>query len=185
MLTYTDMYDILRKEKYSETLQALPKNFVLDFSEYLADVRGEESPQDNLFLDNIAKSKKQLENFIAMFKELIRLRKKKILALVFVATETGMMKRDYENMLPFEKDVFDKLVKAYEDGDKELSRMMIGKHEKHEEKNKMILFKEGIENFVDMSGNVVGPFKAGELANLESEVSQILVSSGKASFVDE
>ncbi|MBX4196428.1 hypothetical protein KW805_02480 [Candidatus Pacearchaeota archaeon] len=185
MLTYTDMYELLRKEKYSETLQVLPKAFVSDFSEYLVTIREESSHEDTLFLDNIAKSKKQLENCVAMFRELIRLRKKKILTLVFVATETGMMKRDYENMLDFEKSTFDKLVKAYEEGDKELTRVLNGRQQDHEEKHKVILFKEDTENFVDMTGNVVGPFKAGELANLESDVSQILVSSGKASFVDE
>jgi len=113
-------------------------------------------------------------------------RKKKLLNLVFVAAETGIMKRDYENMMPFERDVFDKIVKAFEEGDKSLARVMNGKKEGEEaDKMKLILFNQNIEQFVDMSGNVIGPFVSGELANLEGQVSEILVSGGKASFIDE
>ena len=32
MISYNDIYEILRKEKYSEVLQQLPKNFIEDFS---------------------------------------------------------------------------------------------------------------------------------------------------------
>ena len=55
---------------------------------------------------------------MAIFKELVLRRKKKLLNLVFVAAETGIMKRDYENMLQFEKEIFDRLIKAFEEGDR-------------------------------------------------------------------
>ena len=96
------------------------------------------------------------------------------------------MKRDYENMLSFEREIFDKLVKAFEEGDKEISRSLNGKRDSIElEKNKLILFNQDIDKFVDMTGNVIGPFKSGELVNLDASVSEILVQSGKANFVDE
>ena len=184
MLGYNDLYEILRKEKYSEVLQQLPKDFVGDFSEYLTDKIRESNKEDDLFQENVIKSKKQLENSVAIFKELMRLRKRKILSLVFVATETGIMKRDYENMLQTEREIFDKLVKAFEDGDKEMNSILNGR-KKHEEKNRMIMFINDVEQFVDLNGKVMGPFSAGELVNLESEVADIFVQSGKASFVDE
>ncbi|MEK6893300.1 MAG: hypothetical protein AABX07_03790 [Nanoarchaeota archaeon] len=183
MISYNDIYELLRKEKYSELLQPLPKSFIAEISEYLSDKKQQSLKEEDLFADSALKSKKQLENSISIFKELIRVRKKKLLNLIFVATETGMMKRDYENMLSFEKEMFDKLVKVFEDGDKEMASSMNGKKEKEE--NKMILFSQEVEQFVDMSGNLVGPFTAGQLANLDKEVSGILVSSGKAKFVDE
>jgi len=177
MLTYNDLYEILRKEKYSEMLQQLPKNFVEDVSEYLADRKSQTTKDE---------SKKQLENSVAIFKELILRRKKKLLNLVFVAAETGIMKRDYENMIPFEREVFDKIVKAFEEGDKSLAKIMNGKKDDDEtDKMKLILFNQNVEQFVDMFGNVIGPFASGELANLDGQVSEILVSGGKASFVDE
>jgi DNA replication initiation complex subunit (GINS family) len=185
MISYSDLYELLRKEKYSELLQPLPKNFVAEISEYLTNQKHQSLKEEDLFADASLKSKKQLENSISIFKELIRMRKKKLLNLIFVATETGMMKRDYENMLNFEKEMFDKLVKVFEDGDKALAGSMNGKKEVEKDENKMILFSQEVEQFVDMSGNLVGPFTVGQLANLDKSVSDILVSSGKAKFVDE
>lgn len=185
MLTYNDVYEILRKEKYGDNLQQLPKDFVSHMAEYLNEKKDESMKADDLFADSVLKSKKQLENSISIFKELILRRKKKLLNLVFVAAETGIMKRDYENMMPFEREVFDKLVKAFEDGDKELAKSLNGKNQEEKDKNKMIMFNEKVEQFIDMSGNIVGPFQNGQIANLDSQVSEILVSGGKARFIDE
>ncbi|MEK6855656.1 MAG: hypothetical protein AABX66_00695 [Nanoarchaeota archaeon] len=184
MLSYNDLYEILRKEKYGEALQPLSKDFLEQISEFLNDQKAVEGADSGLFQDSVLRSKKQLENSVAIFKELILRRKKKILNLVFVATETGIMKRDYENMLPWEREVFDRMVKTFEEGDRELSRVMEGRKEETKE-NKMIVFHQEVEQFLDMSGKLVGPFVLGELANLESPVSEILVSGGKARFVDE
>jgi DNA replication initiation complex subunit (GINS family) len=185
MLTYNDLYEILRKEKFSEGLQTLPKNFLEDTSEYLSDKKEQSAKEGDLFADSIAKSKKQLENSIAIFKELMLRRKKKLLNLVFVAAETGIMKRDYENMLPFERELFEKMVKAFEDSDKQLSSVFSSKKSDEAKKHRMIIFNQDVEQFVDLSGNLAGPFAGGELANLENSVAEILVSSGKANFVDE
>ncbi len=185
MISYNDLYELLRKEKYTELLQPLPKSFIGEISEYLNDKKSESSKEEDLFADSAAKSKKQLENSISIFKELIRLRKKKILSLVFVATETGMMKRDYENMLSFEKETFDKLIKALEEGEKELAKNLNAKKEIEKAANKLLLFNQNVEQFIDLNGNPIGPFTLGQMANLDSEVSSILVSSGKARFIDE
>ena len=187
MLTYNDIYEILRKEKYSETLQALPKNFVEEFSQYIMDRKNQNSGGEDLFTDSVVKSKKQLENSISLFKELILRRKKKLLSLVFVAAETGILKRDYETMLPFEKETFEKFIKAFEEGDKELTKVLQNDRKQIASLDpfKMILFTQPVEQFVDMSGKAIGPFSAGQLVNLDSDVGEILVSSGKASFVDE
>jgi len=185
MITYNDLYELLRKEKYNENLQVLPKNFIADFVEYLGDKRETEEQQDDLFVDSVAKSKKQFENAVALFKELMLRRKKKLLSLVFVATETGIMKRDYENMLVHEKETFDKLVKSFEEGDKELSSLLAGNKKEAVKKQIMVLFSNDVEEFVDQKGKGVGPFASGELANLDVSIAEILVSGGKASYVDE
>ena len=184
MLSYNDLYEVLRKEKYSENLQSLPKKFIPDFNELLKEKKEASSVNTDLFLDSVLKSKKQLENSIGIFKEIILRRKKKLLNLAFVATETGIMKRDYENMLDIEKEAFEKLVKAFEEEDKQIANSLNNKEEKTEN-NKMILLKKTVEQFVDASGNLIGPFKVGQLANLSSEISKILVEEDKAQFVDE
>lgn len=185
MLNYNDVYEVLRKEKYSEILQPLPKDFLKDIGEYLNDRKEQSVKDEDMFNESVLKNKKQLENSIALFKEIILRRKKKLLNLVFVATETGIMKRDYENMMPFEKQMFDNLVRAFEEGDKMLNRIMQGKNETHKEENTMIIFSQDVDKFIDMSGNTIGPFASGELANLDRVVSEILIADGKARKVDD
>jgi hypothetical protein len=186
MIAYNDLYEILRKEKYSEVLQQLPKSFISYVSEYFNEKKEQSIKEGDMFMDDsIAKTKKQLENSIAIFKELILRRKKKILSLVFVAAETGIMKRDYENMMLFERDIFDKFVKAFEEADKQLSKMMNGSSEEIKDSNKLILFIQNVEQFVDMSGKLLGPFFSGDLVNVDLKTSEILVQGGKAKFVDE
>jgi len=183
MLVYNELYEYLRKEKYSEQLQSLPKDFVNQFSEYMKEKRkkfldvGVDSFGSEVFME-----KKQYENSVALFKELMLRRKKKILNLVFVAAETGIMKRDFTDMLNFEKDMFERLVLSVDDADKALHELMNGKP--LESLNKMLIVKEDIEQFVDMAGEVVGPFKKGSIVNINAEVAGILVTGGKAMFVE-
>jgi len=184
MFDYSEIYEILRKEKYSEQLQKLDKNFLKEVSEYFNVKKEEFSVFSDEFSDSVLRARKQFENSKAIFKELILRRKKKILDLVFIAAETGVMKKDFANMLDFEVELFEKFVKAIEESEKKLADQMNGKEEVAIE-NKAIILNEDVEQMVGMAGESVGPFKKGELANLNSKVAEILVSGGKARFVDD
>ncbi|MBS3089941.1 hypothetical protein J4461_03625 [Candidatus Pacearchaeota archaeon] len=184
MITYNDLYEVLRKEKYNEQLQVLPKEFVKEVAIFFEEQKRQSSTESTTFFEGLPKAKKQLENSVALFRELIVRRKKKLLNLVFVATETGILKRDYENMLTHEKDIFDQFIKIFENGDKQIAHALQSEPADNASENSMIIFSQNTEQFVDMQGNVVGPFSAGELANLDNSVSQLLVSSGKARYVD-
>jgi len=184
MITYQDLYEYLRKEKYSETLQQLPNDFISQVSAFLQEQQTQSNSEEASFLEGIGKNKKQFENSVSLFKELMLRRKKKLLNLVFVATETGIMKRDYENMLSIERDVFDKMVKIFEEADKELSRKLYQEGSHLGGENRMVIFSQDTEQFVDLDGKVIGPFKAGELVYLDKKVAEILVTSGKARIVD-
>lgn len=184
MLSYNDLYETLRKEKYSEQLQQLPKDFIEQMSGYFKEKRESfDVIEGDMFSDNALRSKKQFENSKAIFKELILRRKKKILNLVFVAAETGIMKRDFGNMLAFEQELFEELVAAVEKEDKKLKDSMNGR--KEEVKHKFVLFRDDVSEMIDMNGNVVGPFKKGQLVNIDFQVAEVLVQGKKADFVDE
>ena len=62
MITYSDLYEAARKERYSDQLQPLLKNFVTEVAGYLKEKRELASKEDNIFSDMIAKTKKQQEN---------------------------------------------------------------------------------------------------------------------------
>ncbi len=186
MITYNDLYEALRKERYSEQLQPLIKDFVKEVSNYVKDKKKTVSEETDLFSPNTQKSKKQLENAIAIFKELMLRRKRKILDLSFVSTETGVSKRDFENMLPFEKEMFEKIIKALNDSDKEMEKSLhSGDTDELSEKNKLIIFKENTEEFLDLEGNKIGPFKSGDIVNLPGEIANILIVDNKADAVEE
>ena len=120
-----------------------------------------------------------------MFKELILRRKKKLLNLAFVAAETGISKRDYDNMLSFEKETFDDIMKNLESGDKKLTTMLNGQQEDEKPKNKLITFVQDIEEFLGLNGEKLGPFKKGDIVNLPEEVANILIVDNKVEGVEE
>ena len=61
MITYAELYEFLRKEKYAEQLQPLPKNFFNEVAEYFRDKKKITEKNDDFFNEVISKTKKQLE----------------------------------------------------------------------------------------------------------------------------
>jgi DNA replication initiation complex subunit (GINS family) len=182
-MDYGELYEYLRKEKYAEPLQPLPKHFVREFADFLLD--GKKRTADfNEFSEEAIRSKKQLENAVSVFRELILRRKKKILMLVFVASETGIFKRDYGTLLEFEQELFERLVSAVEYADKHLQEVLTGAKSKDKSQHSMIIVTQDVPEFIDFGGNAVGPFQKGMLVNLPIQVAEILVSNGQATAVD-
>ena len=118
-MDYAELYEFLRKEKYSEQLQLLPKDFVESVSAFL-DERKSQMARGDDFSDDSFKVKKQFENALSLFRELVRIRKRKLLNLAFAASETGIMKRDFGVLLSFEQELFEKIVNAVAEGDRVL-----------------------------------------------------------------
>ena len=182
MITYNDIYEAARKERYSEQLQRLPKAFINEVSNYLREKKDIALKQDDVFSDVIMKTKKQLENAITLFKELMLRRRKKILNLVLIAAETGISKQDFENMLKIEKDLFENLMKCIDGSDKEMNEALNGKVEETQ-KNELIVFKESVDELVDLQGNKIGPFEKGQIVNISNEIAKILIDDNKAEIV--
>jgi DNA replication initiation complex subunit (GINS family) len=181
MITYNDIYEAARKERYSEQLQELSKNFISNVSNYLKEKKEIASKEDDIFSDIIVKTKKQLENAYTLFKELMLRRRRKILNLILIASETGISKRDFDNMLDFEKELFEDLMKCIDASDKKLSEALNGKEETA--KNELIIFKEDVEEFVGLEGEKMGPFKTGQIANIPKEIAKILFDDKKAEYM--
>lgn len=184
MITYNDIYETLRKERYSEQLQSLDKKFITEVSNYIVEKKKLASQGGDFFSDEVAKVKKQLENATSIFKELMLLRKKKLLGLVFVASETGINKRDFENMLDFEKELFDNIMSSMEYAEKALtSEFSNGSFVPEEQTMKLVLFLDDVEGFLNQEGNELGPYKKDDIVNLPKNVAEILVSDKKAEIV--
>ncbi|MBU2615562.1 MAG: hypothetical protein KKC19_00490 [Nanoarchaeota archaeon] len=183
MITYNDIYEAARKERYSDQLQPLSKNFISEIASYLKEKKQLTLKDDDLFSDMITKTKKQLENATTLFKELMVRRRKKILALVLVASETGISRQDFENMLVFEKELFEEIMKNIEISDKQVSELLQGGKERMS-KNVLVLFIEDVEELVDMNGERVGPFEKGQIANLPQGIAEILIEDKKVEIAE-
>ncbi|UZE93814.1 MAG: hypothetical protein IB618_03540 [Candidatus Pacearchaeota archaeon] len=190
MITYQEIYDILRNEKYNEALQQLPKKFLSEIASYLAekkDIVNREQKNSELFSDTVRMTRKQLDNTLAIIKEIIAIRERKILNLAFTAALTGISKRDTENLMEHEKDLFEITVKKLEQNQKIITEKLNGKinEEKKDLKNILIRFKEDIPAFLSGEGTELGPFKSGDVVNLPQEIAEILLGDGKAAMVEE
>lgn len=183
MITYNDIYEAARKERYSEQLQPIPKNFVVEVAKYLKDKKEIASKNNDDFSDVIIKTKKQLENAITLFKEFIIRRRKKILNLVLVATETGISKQDFENMLAIEKELFEELMNCMDNSDKKLNEILNENAVQVEKMNELILFIDNVEEFLGLDGEKMGPYSKGEIANIPKEIAKILSDGRKAEII--
>ena len=189
MITYQEIYDVLRKEKYNEALQKLPKNFLEQVAIYIAEKKemvDREKEDKSLFSDTLRKTHKQLDNTLSIIKEVLMIRERKVLNIAFTAALTGVSRGDTANLLPHEKELFTVTVKKLEQNQKEINQRLEGKaEEKKELKNLLIRFSEETPAFLDTDNNEVGPFKKGDVANLSAEIAQILISDKKATLIEQ
>jgi DNA replication initiation complex subunit (GINS family) len=184
MLTFSDIYEAMRKEKYGENLQILPKAFLAETAEYFSEKKEFLNKEDDLFSDVAIKNKKKLDNAVSSFRDLLRIRKKKILNLAFVASQVGISKKDFENLLGFEKDLFEELVKALERAEKNQVADMSGSGKEAECRHRLVRFLDDVSEFLNVEGDPVGPFVKGEVANLECEVVEVLEGDKKVEIID-
>jgi len=185
MISYNDIYEASRKEQYSDQLQELPKNFVSEVSNYLKEKREIANKSDDAFSEVVLKTKKQLENAITLFNQLMRRRRKKILDLILIAAETGISKRDFDNMLEFEKVLFENLMKEIDSNDKRISDLLNGHKEEEKQNNELISFKKDVDEFMAPNGEKMGGFKKGQIANIPKQIAEILIDDGVAEKVEE
>lgn len=136
-----------------------------------------------MFDEITSRNKKILENALSNFKDLLTLRKKKILNLAFLASEVGINKKDYENMLNFEKELYESVVKSLTKADKDKKLEMHGDSQ-NEQKHKLVRFTEEVPAFLDMNGNEIGPFQKGEIANLDIELLEILSKDNRVEIME-
>lgn len=184
MITYKDIYEAANKERYSESLQPIPKNFIKEVANYLKEKESAASGDKDVFSDVLAKTKKQLENAITLFQELLRRRRKKILNLVLIASETGISKQDFNNMLLVEKALFEDLMIAVEKSDKKLNEVLSGEKDAGEVKNRLVVFLEEVSDFTAPNGEKYGPYSVGQFVNLPKDIADIFVQDRIAESID-
>ena len=184
MITYKDIYEAAKKERYSEKLQPIAKNFVKEVSKYLEEKKAASSKEGDVFSDVTIKTKKQLENAVTLFQELLRRRRKKILNLVLIASETGISKQDFANMLLVEKELFEEFMKSIESADRKLNNLLSGGQEVETQENMLVVFLEDVNEFKSPEGEKFGPYATGQFSNLPKKIAQIFLADNVAESME-
>ena len=98
-------------------------------------------------------------------------------------------------MLDFEKSLFDDFVKGIENFDWKLNENLNSENINHvnkefpvknyeEQEEKLITFKEDVDELVNFDGEKIGPFKRGQTASIPWNIAKILLDSGKVEVAE-
>lgn len=191
IITYEAIYEKLRNEKLKNELQDLNEDFFQHVIRYLEEKRktlqSSESKNSIFAIENIAKTKKQIENIQKILSELYERREKKIIQLAITASRTNHP-QDSSAMTFEEKKLYFDLVNKLNIYRKDiLYNILSGKPPKitediEEDTNelKLIRFIEPVPKFIGDDLKTYGPFEQEEVANLPIRVSEVLIKNKRA-----
>ena len=179
---YNELYEIWKKEKQTEEIQMLPKNFYAKIAAYIKRLK-----EENRMLDKRTTKAKLLDNEFrnvkTMVGELFGLRYRKLGENAF-ARETvsrdSLTKEEeklYEEVLP--------LAEAWHVFSKEILRGRLSRLDKDAKQTMMVLrFVQEIPALVGFDMKTYGPFGPEDVATLPPENARILIKQGVAIKVD-
>lgn len=194
--TYEDIYELLRTEKYTTDLQPLKIEDLVKIKEYfdtkqiLLDKQVEGSTFYNP--EKKEKLKLELENAKRAIKDLYEKREQKIINRALFSSRTDFRLKDSTNMLLCESKLYDQLIELLKTGNKEFFEKIESskpkeitpvpptKDLKATPGRKLIKFKETVPEIMDTELNKYGPFKPEAIAELPSEIADLLIRQNKA-----
>jgi len=196
-ITFDTLFSTLRMEKSREEIQELDKAFFDDVIEYLNEKKellNKDTDGLNVFITNEKeRNQKQLSNIKRILNEIYERREKKIIEMALVKSKTNSDVINTAGLLDTEIRFYDNLValfNSYRQG--VLHNILEGrkaeleepkKEEKEEQKDnliKKVKFLYDIPKFVGENLEVYGPFEQEEVAELPSEIANLLVLKGRA-----
>ena len=194
IITYENLYEILRREKYRVELQKIDETFYEDVVKYLQEktaILESQAKKDSIFASTeLEKTQTQLKNIIKILRELYERRESKIIQFALSSSRSKNV-QDTSTMLPEEYSFYVQMketLDVYREGilnnllQKRLPTVDIPKDLKTEEKPEevTIQMKKDIPEFVGPDLVVYGPYKDGEKHKLPELVAQMLIQTEQA-----
>jgi DNA replication initiation complex subunit (GINS family) len=116
VITYENLYELLRREKYRAELQKLEPTFFQDVLGYLKDkqaILGSQEKKDSIFASaEVDKTRTQMRNIQRILKELYEKREGKIVQLALFNSRSNIESADLNAMLEEEKELFKSIREA-------------------------------------------------------------------------
>jgi DNA replication initiation complex subunit (GINS family) len=195
-ITYETLFELLKREKDMTDLQKLEPTFFNNFVDYLNEKKNMLGKEDSLFsYDEKKKMEDQINNAKRMIKEIYDRREKKILNIALTKSRTKSDVIDTSSFLNNEKKFFGEVLKVLDGSRGEVINQIIdGKpisgtvvEEKPNEAvtenkakiTKLVRFLHAVPKFIGKELEEYGPFEEEDMANLPSEIAQILLDKGR------
>lgn len=194
-ITYETLYEILKREKDITELQKLDLNFFNEFIDYLNEKKKLLEKDDSLFsYDEKKKVEKQIDNTKRIIKEIYERREKKIINTAMINSRTKSNVIDTSAFLEHEKNFFDEVLMVMNKFRNDvINNIIIGKNLlienkktekkvdeiKQEKDTKLVRFLYSIPKFVGKELEEYGPFEEEDIANLPTEIAQLLIDKDK------
>ena len=196
-LTYEHLFDVVRRERSREELQALDPEFYQQAKTY-TDIMTEKARTNDVLSKDGEQARTQLQNANKLLKELYDRRERKIVLLALNKARTGSSIIDTTALLSMEKTLYESLVAALLDARKSYGRIEKAKPRKEakqatpkpEEPRKtpekppadMVRVKiiSSVPRFMGAQSETYGPYEKDEEAQLPEKIADILVRKGRA-----
>ena len=200
-ISYETIFDILRRERSTDSLQKLEDSFYSNVLKYI----GEKS---------VVGEQELLFNVKKMLKEIYERREKKIVSIAVDKCRLGMESMNIANILREERAVYDQVAEVLQTGRKNILDMLLKKQilqagSSHESgtnglmstfksadtmieskesllsqeplpETTLVRFLHAVPKFVGRELEVYGPFEHEDIANLPREIANLLISKGRA-----
>ena len=196
LITYENLYEVLRREKYRTELQKLDSTFYQDVIRYLNEkeaILASQSKKDSIFASKeLEKTQILLKNVRKILKELYEKRESKIIQAALFASRSNMA-QDTSMMLQEELSFYTELNKTFSTYKGNilinLLQNQLPSIQKQEQKDLKtpdktdtiaIRVVKSIPEFVGPDMKTYGPFEVGETIHLDPKIASILVRSKQA-----
>tara|TARA_Y100000310_G_C20673903_1_gene811770 strand:- start:1639 stop:2256 length:618 start_codon:yes stop_codon:yes gene_type:complete len=199
IITYENLYEILRREKYRTELQEVNPTFYKDVVKYLAEKKAileSQAKKDSIFASTeLEKTQTQLKNVQKILKELYEKRENKTLQFALFASRTDNI-QDTSKMLPAELQLYQDLkqiLDKYREGilgslmrgnlpDIKATHSIQQKPLNKEEKTitRKVQIIEDIPEFVGPDLNTYGPYRKDDTQDLPDTIAKLLIQTNQA-----
>lgn len=196
IITYENLYEILRREKFRTEIQKLDKTFYSDVLKYLNEkeaILESQSKKDSVFASaEVEKTRTQLKNIRKILKELYEKRESKIIQASLFASRSNMA-QDTSMLLPEEQAFFNELLDIFSNFKNNILMKLLQNQlptiKKPEQKDLKtpdktdtlaITILENIPEFVGPDMENYGPFEKGETIHIKPKIAKMLVNTKQA-----
>src|SRR3989338_2481514 len=201
-ITYETLFEVLKREKDTSDMQRLETGFFNNFVDYLNEKKRLMEKDDTLF-SNEKKKKvdRQIDNAKRLVKELYERREKKVMEIALIKSRTKSDVMDKSSFLEHEKGLFNELVDIldrlrnnvanniisgnYPNGavatnmTDDAKREIVERSAQPQNDTKLVRFLHPVLKFVGKELEEYGPFEEEHIANLPSEIAELLIEKGK------